>query len=313
MDPYNNQDNADLDKMAREVNNRNKKLSKQIYEDIGTQALNACVGMDCLMDPSNARFAPSNLGADFSFFSSQGDFSSGLPTPLQQNRQNQHNQQNQQKKKPKKSKKSKDSFHYYNEDSSNESNNSSNSDSVFTDTNSRSDKSTISNNFVDSRESIMDLSYAKKYPKFKPKFNYDSEHSSEYPSDFASDISSNYSSLPQKLKKQIRMGSNHLKKYKENDEQDILGHITKCDQCKVQLADLLKTVVNDNSLKNNNTVGNNTNNSVITNSNPVHNINASNQQNNQIMGLNMPELKDMLILLVIGIFIIIFVDIFIRR
>jgi hypothetical protein len=289
-------DNTDLDKMARDVNNSKKKLKKQIFQNINDQALNTCVGIDCLMDPSNARFAPSNLGANLN----NGDFESGLPTPMQQSICKLA-------KLAKPTKIVNNSFNYYNDDSSRESNISS-QDSVFT-TDSLSESKGIKYNNKYSKKStnakrkepIMDFSYVSRGSDnfsdvgnrgFK---NYDSFNGSD--SFNISDISSNYSSLPQTLKKKIRMGSNHLKSYKEGDEKNELSHIIKCSQCKNDLADLLKSVVAKNQVS----------------LQPNLPIQSNLPTQSSMFGINMFELKDLLILLLIGIFIIVFVDIFLRR
>jgi ABC-type transporter lipoprotein component MlaA len=69
-DAFYNSDNENLDRLARQVNNDKKKLHKKIKENINRQEQNACIGIDCLLDPANARYGPSNL-SDFGFFSTQ--------------------------------------------------------------------------------------------------------------------------------------------------------------------------------------------------------------------------------------------------
>ena len=80
-DAFYNSDNENLDQLARKINDDKKKLPQKVQESIKMQEENARIGINCLLDPSNARYAPSNL-ADYGFFSTQGDFSSQLPTPI---------------------------------------------------------------------------------------------------------------------------------------------------------------------------------------------------------------------------------------
>jgi hypothetical protein len=116
-----------------------------------------------------------------------------------------------------------------------------------------------------------------------------------------SDIISEYSYLPKNKKKHIRMNTKHLQNYKENDEQLILDHIQKCEECKQHLLYLLKNE-----------------------SHFVHNkkeeekkeveINTENVSENSIFGkINYKEIKEVIILIIIGIIIIFVLDIFLRR
>src|SRR3989338_1782684 len=82
-DAFSNTENDNLDNLARQLNNKHKKLNKTTNDGFKNQLKANCSGVKCLADPSNARFAPPNLENDFSFFSAQGDFSSGLPTPFE--------------------------------------------------------------------------------------------------------------------------------------------------------------------------------------------------------------------------------------
>lgn len=279
--------NTDLDKMAREINNnKKKKLDKKIFDDMQKQAVNTCVGIDCLTDPSNSRFAPTNLGAEFSYLYPQGDFQSGLPNTL-----------NDQIKKRQREMLLKQS---------NVNNESDSTPSMFTDIDSKSSDSSFSNT---TNNSQIEKPYVKQQ-KFKKQKNYKSNYLNHSDSMFDpsyattqgnfSDISSNYSSLPPELKKQIKTRSLHLNKYKDGDERNILTHITKCTDCRNQLADLLKTVVVKSDEQQDKIQRDNL-------------IVKSEHDSSQIFGMNTFELKDLLIILVIGIFIIIFIDIFIRR
>jgi hypothetical protein len=180
------------------------------------------------MDPAHSKFAPPGLAENFGFFSTQGDFSSNLPTPLQ----------------PKK--------YDYSSVSSLGDNDSKNTFS----TNSR----------LEEFSSPRDLSNM---------------------INMESDISSNYSSLPQKIKKHLRLNTNHLKQYSENDDKNIDDHVKTCPQCRSQLLNLLQE--------------------------DKQNVNFVPTQQNGILNLSAPELKDILILIFAGIFIIILLDVFIRK
>lgn len=257
-DAFYNSDNENLDRLARQVNNDKKKLHKKIQENIDRQEQNACLGIDCLLDPSNARYGPSNL-SDFGFFSTQGDFSSNLPTPMTKN----------------KKKRSKKQDNFQSDSASTFS-----ADSSFTNntTNSAFTNNTTNSAFTNNTAFTNNMAFA--------------EGSEDIP--FDSDVSSNYSSLPPKIKKHLRLNTNHLKSYKESDEKNILGHIKYCNQCKHQLINLLKS-----------------DNHAFNESSNTETIDKT--INSGILNLNSPELKDMLILILIGIFIIVIADIFFRR
>jgi hypothetical protein len=102
------------------------------------------------------------------------------------------------------------------------------------------------------------------------------------------EISSNYSSLPKKEKKSLRMNSNHLNHFKPNDDSKILSHLKKCSDCKNQLFELLQKKHNKYNLIDNT---------------------QKQYDNNTFIGLQDSELKNILIVIVIGIIIIIFIDI----
>lgn len=103
------------------------------------------------------------------------------------------------------------------------------------------------------------------------------------------EISSNYSSLPKKEKKSLRMNSNHLNHFKSNDDSKILSHLKKCGDCKNQLFELLQKKHGEHNLVDNNAQKQN--------------------YNNTFSGLQDSELKNILIIIVIGIIIIIFIDV----
>ncbi|ATZ80447.1 hypothetical protein BMW23_0393 [Bodo saltans virus] len=135
-------------------------------------------------------------------------------------------------------------------------------------------------------------------------FDSSQKQSDLYDKSYVSDeeISSNYSSLPKKTKKSLRMNSEHLNKYKMNDDEQVLLHLKKCNDCKKQLLELLhkKHNIDDNYNYNNNNNNNNNNNEIINN---------RIMDNATFLGLQDSELKNILILIVIGIIIIIFIDV----
>ena len=109
------------------------------------------------------------------------------------------------------------------------------------------------------------------------------------------DLSSGYSSLPKKHKSHLRLNTDHLKKYKDHDDKNILNHIKTCTECKTQLLELLKE-----------------NNHVFSNS-YKNDLNMSIQDNDSFFGLNYKEFKNVLILIIIGIIIIVVIDLFLRK
>jgi hypothetical protein len=116
-----------------------------------------------------------------------------------------------------------------------------------------------------------------------------------------SDLSSGYSSLPKKTKKHLRMSSNHLKKYSDNDDEKILNHIKKCSECRTQFMSLLKQ--NDNHVM------------PIVQQPIIHQpiINQQEDNSDKILGLKYKELRDVIIWIIIGVLIIFFLDVFLRK
>jgi hypothetical protein len=117
-------------------------------------------------------------------------------------------------------------------------------------------------------------------------------------SNYLNDISSNYSSLPSKMKYNMRLNTKHLKDYNEKDDNKIIDHIKKCNECKNELLLILtKSHINKSNIK----LDSYTNDINNKSYNEIINFNISNN-----------ELKDIFILILIGIFIIIIIDMFIR-
>lgn len=265
QDAFQNNENDKLDQMARQINNK-KKIYKKNRDNFNNHIDTLCDGVECLSDPSNSRFVPPHLSNNFSFFSSQGDFSSELPTPLEH----------------KKKRKKKRHFDVQ---------------SSISGVSSSDDKYHIRNS---SRDNSSDEDFGKFSDNNTAKFSAsDAEYTADTNDvadikDFSTtltDISSNFSSLPNKLKKQFRSTSDHLKKYKDDNETDILNHVTQCKECALKLEGLLKQVTME------------TNTQLVQ---PPFN------QNNSSM-FNFSEMKDLLILVLIGVFIIIIIDAFIRK
>jgi hypothetical protein len=243
---FSNKDNDSLEQEARRINNKHSKLQKQVEHEYTRQNDEICKGMDCLMDPANARFAPPNMTSNFSFFSTQGDFASGLPSAI--------------------------------------SNDNSSNDSTFS--NDIKSNSTYSFN-------SLPMSMSSTFPISESPLSENME----------SDMSSNYSSLSPKLKKHLRLNTSHLKNYTEKDDKIILAHMKKCEQCKSQLLDLLH--INHNiPLIENKSIKSSENIKILENDHIL--------KQNGILNISTSELKDMLILILIGTFVIILLDMFIR-
>ena len=257
-----NNDNDSLDQMARQVNNNKKKLNKRVQLGFNKQQKENCVGINCLMDQSNARFAPPNLADNFGFFSAQGDFSSKLPTPLLTKNK------------------------YDDSASSKFSDNSSMNTFNTNNTNNTNNTFSTSNININSSDDQIN-SFGSKMINIE------------------SDISSSYSSLPQKIKSHLRSTTKHLKKYDETDEKSTVNHLKTCSQCRSELFSLLQEEhhVFKNSINANNNVSTSVNN----------NDQLQKSQTGGILNLSTPELKDILILILIGVVIIILLDIFIRK
>jgi len=260
-----NDDNDGLDQMARQVNNNKKKLNKRAQSGFNKQQKENCVGINCLMDQSNARFAPPNLGDNFGFFSAQGDFSSKLPTPLLTN--NKYDDSASSK---------------FNDNSSMNTFNTNNTNNTF---------STSNVNINSSDDQIN--SFSSKMINIE------------------SDISSSYSSLPQKIKSHLRSTTKHLKKYDETDEKNTVNHLKTCSQCRSEFFNLLQEEHHIFKNSANTNANTNANNNVSTNVN--NNDQLQKPQTGGILNLSTPELKDILILILIGVVIIILLDIFIRK
>jgi hypothetical protein len=118
-------------------------------------------------------------------------------------------------------------------------------------------------------------------------------------------LSSTYSSLPSKIKKRLRMSSPHLKKNKtqstNSDDNDIL-HLKSCNDCRSKLMALLS---NSNIFTHNN---------LSTNQNQTNENNKPIQKSsNSFLNLTNPELKDIMVLILIGVIIILLIDIFVRQ
>lgn len=114
------------------------------------------------------------------------------------------------------------------------------------------------------------------------------------------DLSSEYTLLPKKKKKHLRLNNEHLKEYSDCDDKSILKHIQNCKECKKHLIEILK---NENINEN-----------ININKKKINNV--DNNDVNMVKykdSFNYKEIKDIIILIIIGIIIIFFFDIFLRR
>jgi hypothetical protein len=123
-----------------------------------------------------------------------------------------------------------------------------------------------------------------------------SANSSSQQYEHFNDISSEYSYLPKKKKKHLRLNTTHLQEYTENDDHLILEHIKKCNECKQHL---LKLVKNDTH---------------FTQKNEIIKEEIKEDNSNSLLGkINYKEMKEVIILIIIGIIVIFVLDIFLRR
>jgi hypothetical protein len=121
-----------------------------------------------------------------------------------------------------------------------------------------------------------------------------------------SDLSSEYSSLPKKIKKRLRLKTEHLKKYSEDDESSSLDHIKKCDECKQQIINFLKT---EGYIFPNNKTDNTIIPAATTTTVPISNI----EKEESFLGLSYREIRDIVILIMVGIIIIVLIDLYASR
>lgn len=101
------------------------------------------------------------------------------------------------------------------------------------------------------------------------------------------DLSSEYTMLPKRKKKHLRLNNEHLKDYSDCDDKNILKHIQNCGECKKYLINMLK-------------------NEEKTEAKEIKNHEDKNSYNYK-------EIKDVIILIIIGIIIIFILDMFLRK
>lgn len=167
-----------------------------------------------------------------------------------------------------------------------------NNDSLFDKSTNNSSKNTMKknkyekNNVSDSvfSNTTNDTFYTKKRKSVH--FGKNNNNTTDYSNFTDTDISSNYSILPQKIKNNLKSSLKHINTY---NEQDIINHLKSCTQCKQEIISLLH-----NGMPYNMNNGNNTN----------------NLQQHGILNLSMLEIKDILILILVGVFIIIIFNMF---
>jgi hypothetical protein len=123
-------------------------------------------------------------------------------------------------------------------------------------------------------------------------FGSQSDHASMFTTDTYN--FSDASSLSPKIKKQLRLHTKHLQN--QNNDDAILGHIRKCEGCKNELIALLQKEHSNHIFPS----------PIINTTQMMPNVRSD--------GLfNSPDTKDVLILIMIGVFIIILLDLFMRR
>lgn len=122
-------------------------------------------------------------------------------------------------------------------------------------------------------------------------------------------LSSTYSSLPMKIKKRLRMSSPHLKTEKQsvNSDNNDIQHLKSCDDCKNRL---LALISGSNLLPHTNLLENSQNKQNVQKANKNNSIQNS---SNSFLNLINPELKDIMVLILVGVIIIMLIDIFVTR
>jgi hypothetical protein len=261
---FENTDN-DLDKMARDLNNKKNGFYNNVKKANKSFEMDTIRGIEAFANEPGFQFSPQAQFYDEKSRKYKGDFSSGLPTPLEKNGM------------------SEDEFSENSRNSKNSgysSYNSGNNDSFSLGKkrgSSYSDNSNNSEHFISSFDNIDNID------------NIDSN-----------DMMSEYSFLPKKKKKHLRLNTKHLQEYSENDDQLILEHIKNCNECKKHLLNLLK---NENHFISQKNIQN------------IPNIpNVIDKDENSLFGkINYKEMKEVIILIIIGIIIIFILDIFLRR
>jgi hypothetical protein len=169
------------------------------------------------------------------------------------------------------------------------------------DNNSINDNDNFSYNTKNSNDSFSlgnkkESIYSDNSEHFLSSINSNNSNNSSY---LDNDIISEYSFLPKKKKKHLRLNTKHLQEYTENDDRLILEHIKNCNECKTHLVNLLKNENHFISQKN---------------TQNIQNTQNLNKEENSLFGkINYKELKEVIILIIIGIIIIFILDIFLRR
>lgn len=247
---YINNDDNNLDKLARKINDERKKTQYvNAKNNLINQTNNTCIGIDCLSDPSNSRFAPTNLINNYNYLDNNN--SSNLPTPILMS-------------------------------------NDSETKSI------KSINSTNSNLSFISKDNNMSRSIGSINSSFD-----NIKEINEMTDDYST-LSNTYSILnPIEKKHYLKLNTKHLKELdNKKDDKKVLLHIQNCNQCRDELLNLLGTKINSQ-------------NNIQNLSEPY--INSSINSSNNILNLTDFELKDILILILIGITIIILLDFFIKK
>jgi hypothetical protein len=286
---YNNafkNNNENLEQMAHNLNEKRRKITNNVMLDYGNEEQEICQGLECLSDEQNGKFLPQSLNSNFNFFSTQGNFDSRLPNIITQNQFSDT--------------KSSVEGEIYNDIKSEF------SDILSKDIISKDvlSKDVISKDVIS--KDVLSKDVISKYMLSETNSNL---------SDILSLSESSSITFSPKIKKQLRLNTKHLSH--QNDDELIMEHLKKCDQCRNQLLILLKHDLpniqqSKQQLKQQNSQEQQT--QEQQNLQYQSNIQHQNYQQFDTNGIfSSPETKDIIILIMIGVFIIILLDIFMRK
>ena len=280
---YNNafkNNNENLEQMAHNLNEKRRKITNNVMLDYGNEEQEICQGLECLSDEQNGKFLPQSLNSNFNFFSTQGNFDSRLPNIITQNQ--------------------------------------------FSDTKS-SVEGEIYNDIKSEFSDILSKDIISKDVISKDGISkYMLSETNSNLSDILSLSESSSITFSPKIKKQLRLNTKHLSH--QNDDELIMEHLKKCDQCRNQLLILLKHDLpniqqskqqSKQQLKQQNLQEQQIQEQQTQEQQNLQYQSNIQQQNYQQFDTNgifsSPETKDIIILIMIGVFIIILLDIFMRK
>jgi hypothetical protein len=265
--------NNDIDAMARNVNNVRKKMANGVMGAMTDYDNMASEICNC-MDP---KFLPQSFNPNFGFFSTQGDFSDGNYTMGDNIAPYSNDYGYSGNAFPfSETHKRKKNVRFVDSDISNISNMSTNSNNnIFTDINSND-----SNDSNNSKGSMFSSNMSNISNILKT--------SDDMLSSF-----SDGSSLSPKVKRHLKLNTKHLQN--QNDDGKIIDHLKTCNSCQSQLKTLLYPAQSAQLAQPNTTT---TEKSII---------------NTNISSMFTSETKDIIILILIGVFVIIMMDIFLKK